>query len=140
MDRIEFDILIKLHRIVMDLDNKTTKIADKYNVTFRQFMVLEALYSKGDMSIGEVRDSILSTVGTISIIVNNLEKLGYIFRKPHEKDKRICILSLTEKGRKAIENIIPENNEMILNSFMSLNGEEKNLLLHTLEKLGGKYE
>ena len=43
-------------------------------------MVLEALYSKGDMSVGEVRERILSSVGTIPLIVNNLVKMNYVER------------------------------------------------------------
>ena len=60
------------------MDKKTSKIAAEYNLTFSQFMVLEALYSKGDMSVGEVRERILSSVGTIPLIVNNLVKMNYV--------------------------------------------------------------
>ena len=67
-------ILIGLHRNVNTLHKKTSKIAAEYNLTFSQFMDLEALYSKGDMSVGEVRERILSSVGTIPLIVNNLKK------------------------------------------------------------------
>ena len=63
-------ILIGLHRNVNTLDKKTSQIAGEYNLTFSQFMVLEALYSKGDMSVGEVRERILSSVGTIPLIIN----------------------------------------------------------------------
>ena len=49
MGRTEMKILIGLHRNVNALDKKTSKIAAEYNLTFSKFMVLEALYSKGDM-------------------------------------------------------------------------------------------
>ena len=61
MGRTEMKILIGLHRNVNALDKKTSKIAAEYNLTFSQFMVLEALYSKGDMSVGEVRETALTT-------------------------------------------------------------------------------
>lgn len=79
-------ILIGLHRNVNTLDKKTADLAAEYGLTFSQFMVLEALYSKGDMTVGEVRERILSTVGTISLIVNNLVKLNYIERLDDPKD------------------------------------------------------
>ena len=53
MGRTEMKILIGLHRNVNALDKKTSKIAAEYNLTFSQFMVLEALYSKGDMRRGK---------------------------------------------------------------------------------------
>lgn len=40
------------------------------------------------MTVGEVRNSILSSVGTISLIVNNLVKMNYIERLSDEKDRR----------------------------------------------------
>lgn len=49
-------ILIGLHRNVSDLDKNTSNIASECNLTFSQFMVLETLYIKGDMTVGEVRD------------------------------------------------------------------------------------
>lgn len=51
------------------------KSVQQEGLTFGQFEVLEALYSKGDMSIGNVMKKILSSVGAISVIVNNLVKL-----------------------------------------------------------------
>ena len=108
MGRIEMKILIGLHRNVNTLDKKTAKIASEYHLTFSQFMVLEALYSKGDMSVGEVRERILSSVGTISLIVNNLVKMKYIERIPDKKDRRVCILHLTKEGYEVISKIAPK--------------------------------
>lgn len=131
-------ILIGLHKNVKDLDSRTLKIASKYGLSFSQFMVLEALYSKGKLSISEVRDAILSSVGTISLVVSNLEKMGYIKRESNPKDKRICILSLTDSGRDVIAKIVPENEKMINNYMEILDCDEKENLVNILKKLGGK--
>lgn len=131
-------ILIGLHKNVKDLDSRTLKIASKYGLSFSQFMVLEALYSKGKQSISEVRDAILSSVGTISLVVSNLEKMGYIKRESNPKDKRICILSLTDSGRDVIAKIVPENEKMINDYMEILDFDEKENLVNILKKLGGK--
>ena len=81
-------------------------------------MVLEALYSKGDMSVGEVRERILSSVGTIPLIVNNLVKMNYIERLSDEKDRRVA---------------------MITESMEVLDQEEKEKLVYLLKKIGGKF-
>ena len=131
-------ILIGLHRNVNALDKKTSKIAAEYNLTFSQFMVLEALYSKGDMTVGEVRDRILSSIGTIPLIVNNLVKMNYVERLSDEKDRRVCILHLTEEGYDIISKIAPKNEEMIVENMAILDDKEKEELLYLLKKLGGK--
>ena len=138
MGKTEMKILIGLHRNVNTLDKKTSKIAAEYNLTFSQFMVLEVLYSKGDMSVGEVRERILSSVGTIPLIVNNLVKMNYVKRLSDEKDRRVCILHLTKEGYDVISKIAPKNEEMITESMKILDQEEKEELLYLLKKMGGK--
>ena len=73
-------ILISTHRIVKDLDRQTTTISGGYGLTFQQFMVLEALLHKGGMTVGEIKDTILSSNGTIPVIINNLAKQELVQR------------------------------------------------------------
>ncbi len=136
MEKDKLKILIGLHKNVKELDRRTLDIARSYGLSFSQFMVLEALYSKGNLSIGEVREAILSSVGTISLVVKNLEKMGYVKRKTDENDKRVSILSLTDEGRDVIDKVIPENETMIYDYMKDLSGGEIETLLSLLKKLG----
>ena len=138
MQNKNLKILIGLHKNVKELDSRTLKIVSKYGLSFSQFMVLEALYSKGKLSISEVRDAILSSVGTISLVVSNLEKMGYITREKDPDDKRICILFLTGSGRDVIAKIVPENEKMIHDYMEKLDLDERENLVNILKKLGGK--
>lgn len=136
MEKEKLKILIGLHKNVKELDRRTLDITRSYGLSLSQFMVLETLFSKGDLTIGQVRDMILSSVGTISLVVKNLEKMGYVKRKTDENDKRISILSLTDEGRAVIEKIIPENETMIYDYMKDLSEEETSTLLSLLKKLG----
>lgn len=140
MEKDKLKILIGLHKNVKELDRRTLDIARSYGLSFSQFMVLEALYSKGNLSIGEVREAILSSVGTISLVVKNLEKMGYVKRKTDENDKRVSILSLTDEGRDVIEKVIPENEAMIYDYMKDLNEEETATLLSLIKKLGANID
>ena len=140
MEKDKLKILIGLHKNVKELDRRTLDIARSYGLSFSQFMVLEALYSKGNLSIGEVREAILSSVGTISLVVKNLEKMGYVKRKADENDKRVSILSLTDEGRAVIEKVIPENEAMIYAYMKDLSEEETATLLSLLKKLGANID
>lgn len=136
---ISLKLIVALHRCIDKIDKKTMKLAQEEGLTFGQFEVLEVLYSKGDMSIGNVMRKILSSVGTISVIVNNLVKLDYIEKIPCKSDKRVCILHLKDKGRDVIERVVVRNTEMLEESFSMLTEEEKENLLIILKKIGGIY-
>lgn len=138
MEDIELKILIGLHKNVNTIDRKTIRLVMEHGLTMSQFMVLEALYSKGTMTVGEVRDKSLSSIGTISLIVDNLVKLNYVERLEDENDRRIRNLSLTDEGRKIIAKVFPENKELIKESMSHLTDEEKEDLLYLLKRLGGR--
>ena len=127
-------ILISTHRIVKDLDRQTTTISRKYGLTFQQFMVLEALLHKGVMTVGEIKDTILSSNGTIPVIINNLAKQELVQRDKDPEDHRKSVVRLTEKGRKLIEKVYPENEKMYTEKFDVWSAEEKNELIKLLSK------
>lgn len=138
MNKLELKILVGLHRNVNNIDRKTIGLVTKYGLTLSQFMVLEAIYSQGDMTVGEVRDKILSSAGTIPLIVNNLVKMKYVERLMKEDDKRVSILHLTKEGYDLINKVAPENEKLIVDSMELLEEKEKEELLYLLKKLGGK--
>jgi MarR family 2-MHQ and catechol resistance regulon transcriptional repressor len=113
----DFSIVIGMHRMLNDIDRKTSRIAAQEGLTLPQFGVLEALYSKGRLTIGEVQKAVLSTCGTISVIVNNLAKQELITRVKDPEDGRRTYLDLTPHGRQVMDKLIPQNNAMIEQSF-----------------------
>lgn len=135
MEDTELKILIGLHRICNETDRRTSQLAAGYGLSLGQFAVLEALYHKGDLSVGEVQRKILSSSGTMPVIVRNLEKRGLLTKSPDGEDRRRNILHITEEGRKLIAEIFPLNKELILESLSSLSREEKDALLKLLKKL-----
>ena len=138
MAKAELKILIGLHRAVNEIDRQTSRLLQPYELTLGQFAVLEALYHKGDMTVGQVQEKILSSSGTIPLILKNLEKRGLILRKQDEEDKRRWILHLTEMGQQLIEEVYPKNEAMIIEQFQEYSEEEKEQFVTLLKKYGEK--
>lgn len=131
-------LLIRMHRIMNEIDRETAHIAAKYHLTLSQFGVLEALYHVGDLTVGEVKEKILSSDGTIPVVVKNLEKQELLYRKQDPADKRRSILSLTEKGRELIRKAYPENETMITDRMSVWSDDEKKQLMTILQKFGSQ--
>jgi MarR family 2-MHQ and catechol resistance regulon transcriptional repressor len=127
-------ILIKMHRILNQIDRETAHIAAKYDLTLSQFGVLEALFHIGDLTVGEVKEKILSSDGTIPVVVKNLEKRGLLFRKQDPGDKRKSILSLTDEGRQVISEAYPANESMIYDKMSVWSQKDKEQLAALLKK------
>ncbi|NCB29024.1 MAG: MarR family transcriptional regulator [Clostridia bacterium] len=139
MAKTELKILIGLHRTANEIDRKTARIAAQFGLTLGQFAVLEALYHKGDLTVGQVQKAILSSSGTMPLIVNKLAQQGYLTRKQDENDRRCSILQLTPAGRELIAQVYPLNEEMILRQMDCWTMQEKTTLVTLLQRFGGKY-
>lgn len=133
-------VYISMSRVINTLRRENNKLILKHNLTLGQFAVMEALYSKGRLSTGEVMEKILSTSGNIPVIVKNLEKDGFITRKQDESDKRRFILDLTDKGKDLMDEIVPENLKFMDELISLWDDDEKEELIILMNKFRRKYE
>jgi MarR family 2-MHQ and catechol resistance regulon transcriptional repressor len=95
-------------------------------------MVLEALLHKNRMAVGEIKGTILSSNGTIPVIINNLEKSEMVRRVTDPTDHRKSLVELTDKGRNLIEKIRPENDRMYQERFSVWTSDEKKELVRLI--------
>lgn len=133
-------VYISMSRVINTLRRENNKLILKHNLTLGQFAVMEALYSKGRLSTGEVMEKILSTSGNIPVIVKNLEKDGFITRKQDESDKRRFILDLTDKGKDLMDEIVPENLKFMDELISLWDDDDKEELIILMNKFRRKYE
>ncbi|MEC4630735.1 MarR family transcriptional regulator, partial [Bacillus safensis] len=68
-------------------------------VTLPQFFVLTMLGAYPGISGADVARLAMLTPQTVSVIMNNLEKMGAIARQPHPVHGRIQTIALTESGQ-----------------------------------------
>jgi len=77
------------------------------DVTPEQFGVLARLAVEQGMNQTRLAERMLKDRPNMSRILRQLQKRGYIERRPDRSDKRIFRIFLTEKGREAKEDLIP---------------------------------
>jgi len=127
-------IFIGMSRILNKINRVTGKVHQQYGLTTPQFAVLEALYHKGDLSIGDVQEKVLSTGGTMPVIVKNLLREGLITKTQDAKDKRKFILSITNKGQALMDQVYPENEALIISELSTWSEEEQNTMIQLISK------
>jgi MarR family transcriptional regulator, 2-MHQ and catechol-resistance regulon repressor len=90
-----------------------------------EFAVLEVLYHKGPLRLGEIRDRILVTGASTTYVVKKLEERGLMRRKDLAEDSRVVLGELTAKGRALIEGVFPVHVELLQQATASLTLSEK---------------
>ena len=109
-----------------------TPPSSAHGLALPQFAVLEALLSKGSLTVGEIKEAVLSSNGPIPVVIGNLQKMGLVERAQDPADHRRSIVSLTKEGRALIERITPENERMFRGKFGVWTKDEKKELVRLL--------
>ena len=127
---------VKLVRAFATLNRLSAEDIRSYGVTPAQFGVLEALGHLGPMSLGELARKMLISCGNTTVIVDNLEKDGFLERTQHPDDRRVKVVQLTPKGRKFFLEIFPKH-AAAMSEFVAVLGEQDQERLGALlKKLG----
>jgi DNA-binding MarR family transcriptional regulator len=128
--------LVALSRCFQSVRKREMKTIKGAGLTVAQFGVLEILYHKGDLRIREIIEGTLSTGGNMTVVIENLEKTGFVSRYPDPKDGRASLIRITEKGRDLMERTFGGHVENIGEIFNVLATQEKLDLVKLLKKLG----
>lgn len=139
-DKINFNLIKAIKKTNNQFLKLENEVVRKYNLTTSQYGVLECLYMKGDMCINDLITRLISTSGTMTVIVKNLEKLGYITKTLDCDDKRSFKVVLTKQGRELVEKILPERKEVLDDFASTLNEQEIEDLLRILYKFKNRYK
>ena len=97
--------------------------------------ILVCLYQNDKMTMKDIADCIHRTKPTVTVLVDKLEKLGYLKREASDKDSRYTYVILTQKGedfKATFEKISNDLNKML---YKNLSPEESELIEKLLRKV-----
>lgn len=126
-------VMLKASSTIEDLIKKDMK---SYGLNPTEFTVLELIYHKGDQPIQKIGEKILLASSSITYVVDNLEKKGYVERVDCSDDRRVKFASITEKGKEFMEETFPKHEKRIEELFSNLSDEEVYEAIELLKKIG----
>jgi MarR family 2-MHQ and catechol resistance regulon transcriptional repressor len=109
---------------------------ERHGLSPGEFAVLEVLYHKGSLLLGDVQRKIQVSSGGVTYLVDRLARKGLVERKTCEHDRRACYAALTGDGSRLMGRIFPEHAAAIEQALAGLNEEEKRTAIELLRKLG----
>ena len=109
-------------------------------VTSSQFGILEALLHLGPLCQGELANKLLRSCGSMTSVVEGLEKKKLVERRRDGSDKRFVRVQLTDKGKGIISKIFPQHAKTVATQFQALTAPEQDELRRLCRKLGKSLE
>ena len=125
-------VLISVHKMESFLRTAENTVLKKYQITPMQLGVLDTLSQKGELMIQTLIDEMASTSGNMTVVIRNLDKAGYIYRKSDPSDKRRWVIGLTESGRMKLEEIMPEHMRNVADVLETMPDERKRMLIEII--------
>ena len=129
---------VKLMRAAESITARIHRHLASVGLTLSQFAVLEALYHLGPLYQTEIGKKLLRTSGNITMVIDNLEKRGYVKRERKKQDRRFMMVRLTDAGLELISRLFPSHAAVIAREMDVLSEREQETLAELSKKLGLK--
>lgn len=127
---------VVLARAYAAVAERAARDVARHGLTLAEFAVMEALYHKGQLLLGEVQKKILVSSGGVTYLVDRLEQRGLVERRIAPEDRRARYASLTAEGEAFMRRIFPEHAACIAEVAAALAPAEQAELTRMLRDLG----
>jgi len=81
-------------------------LLDRLGLTYPQYLVMLALWERGESAIKEISAALQLDYGTLTPLLKRLEALGYVRRQRRADDERTVSITLTDEGVALRERVI----------------------------------
>ena len=129
------DILVNLFQEIMDIEEKALITAEFKNISVNDMHIIEAIGTGEPKNMSTVAKLMSVTVGTLTIAINNLVKKGYVSRVRSEEDRRVVLIFLTEKGKRAYQHHQEFHDGMVKALVEGLDEGQQKILVKSLLNL-----
>lgn len=99
--RVLNEMLVKLFNNIMDAEEKAIITEEYKDITNNDMHIIEAIGIEEPRRMSDIAKRLNVTMGTLTTNMNSLEEKGYIIRERSKTDKRVVLVVLTPKGKKA---------------------------------------
>jgi DNA-binding MarR family transcriptional regulator len=132
-ERTILRLWLLLRRVGDALDLCQDLVYSKYGLTTEQSGVLAAIKSRGPLRPVDLASILERSPNSMSMIVDRMVKAGLVRRTRDRKDRRTVFVSMTDKGREAVDPVVPAGWQFIHKILSPLSNDEQRALADMLE-------
>ncbi|ETT85658.1 MarR family transcriptional regulator [Viridibacillus sp. FSL R5-0477] len=129
-------LFIVLSRANKAINECTNQFFQDNGLNPTEFAVLELLFHKGRQPLQKIGNKILLASGSITYVIDKLEKRGFLNRISCPSDRRITYAEITPEGEAFMDELFPRHEEQLYELTNALSPEEKDQAIALLKKMG----
>ena len=120
-------LLVSLFSNVMATEAKAVITEEFKDISNNDMHIIEAIGIEEPRRMSDIARRLDVTVGTLTTNMNGLEDKKYIIRQRSTEDKRVVLVTLTDKGRKAFFHHRDFHKQMIREIVKDVKENEKRI-------------
>lgn len=124
--------LTRAYQAFAAFDGRVLKSA---GLTQPQADVVFTLGNTEGMSCRELGERTLITKGTLTGVLDRLERKGLVRRRPSREDRRVIRVSLTPRGQRLFEGVFPGHIRTLAERIADIGEDERAAMLAALRRL-----
>lgn len=127
---------VVLSRAFNAITRQASDDIERQGLSMTDFSVLEVLYHRGPLSLGDIGERVLLKSGSVTYAVDRLEEKRFLRRRASAEDLRVTIAELTPAGRAVMDRVFPVHAETLRQKLSGLSRTEKRQATELLKRLG----
>lgn len=131
--KLKNQLCFPLYACSREIVKKYTPLLKDLKLTYTQYITMMVLWEHGTVTVKALGEALYLDSGTLTPLLKNLEKEGYVRRERNPEDERSLLVHITEKGAALEEKA--ENIPEALSRCVDLSAEDGYALYHLLYKL-----
>lgn len=129
------DVLVALRRVIRATDLHSKRLAKTTGLTAPQILLLQTIRDKGEVTIGEIANSMSLSQATVTSIIDRLEKRSLVNRQRSLEDKRKVHAHLTDAGLATLKDAPMPLQDHFARQFGDLQDWEKTMIISSLQRV-----
>lgn len=134
MDNYEHlnEILVYLFDHTLDIERKFLITEAFKDISVNDMHIINAIGLKATVNMSSLAKKVGVTVGTLTIAINGLVRKEYVMRSRSNTDRRVVLVSLTERGNEAFRHHAEFHRRIVDAIHSALNDEECRIMIQGL--------
>lgn len=136
--KLENQLCFPLYAVSKEIVRQYTPFLNEIDLTYTQYIAMMVMWEHEEVSVKELGKKLFLDSGTLTPLLKNLEKKGFVTRERSKTDERFLVVRITEEGmnlrEKAVE--IPAK----VGKCVCLDETEAVQLYTIVKKLLGQFE
>ncbi len=126
------DLLLAIRQHQNATDMMDMAVADLLGINRTDGICLDIIDQNERMTAGQLAEAVELSTGTITAVIDRLEKAGYVRRVPDPSDRRKVLVEVTDQTREISGHIYGRMMELGRSLMGGMSAEQQRLVMHFL--------